>query len=118
MSNLPVDPNSPVARDVAYASKHPGPYPKFASIPPIPTDVRPAAAYRSQVTDIEARQAQLDSQAAALPPVDTDTEAYAAGARSRAAVPAGEVPPPNSAEQTEAYAASLRERATPPPPPK
>ena len=110
--------NSPVARDVAYASQHPGPYPKFTDIPKIPTDVRPPAAWREAVVDLQRRREAVDAEAAALPPPQSDAEAYAAGNRSRAAADPADVPPPDAAQQTETYARSLRERATPPPTPK
>ena len=113
-----VDPNSPVARDVAYASKHPGPFPRFAEIPKVPTDIRPVSAWREAVDDLKSRKAELDQEAADLPPPLSDTEPYAAGARSRAAADPADVAPPDAPQQTESYAQSLRERATPPPTPK
>lgn len=117
MNDLPVDPKSPVAQEVINASKHPGPYPKFADIPPTPTDVRPPQAWRAAVLDLKAKKAVLDAQVADLPPPATDTEAFAAQKRGQAEsdLRAGA---PDAAQQTEAYARTLRERATPPPPPK
>jgi hypothetical protein len=117
-SNSPIDPNSPVARDVAYASKHPGPYPSFSDIPSLPDDLRPASAWRAAVMDTQRRRAELDAQVAALPPPQTGTEAYAAQHRAKLAGESGDAAPPDAAQQTEAFAQSLRERATPPPPPK
>ena len=114
---LPVDSSSPVARDVVNASRHPGPYPKFASIPKTPTDIRPAAEWRVAVADIERRKAELEAQAAALPAPQTDTQAFASQNLSKAPS-AGEAPAPDQAAQTESYAKTLRERATPPPSPK
>jgi hypothetical protein len=110
------DLNSPVAKEILAASKHPGRYPRFADIPKTPTDVRPAAAWKSAVVDLEARRTTLNVQAAALPPPLADTEAFAA--KTRAQTPAtSEAPPADARQQSEAYAKALRERATPPPPP-
>jgi len=110
-----VDPSSPVYKDVLEATQHPGPYPKFSDIPKIPTDVRPVSAWASAVADVRHDKAGLDSALAALPPPETDTEAFAANARSQAKPPSLDVPSPDTAEQTQAYAQTLRARATPPP---
>jgi hypothetical protein len=116
-SSLPVEPNSPVARDVKAAAEHPGPYPKFAQIPKVPRNVRPPSAWRAAVASVEHSRAKLESEVAALPPPQTDTAGFAAATQARAPTSA-EAPGPNSEAQTEAYAEALRERATPPPPPK
>ena len=115
-SALPVDPGSPVARDVAAATRNPGPYPRFSEIPKLPRDVRPPSAWRASVAEVERSRARLDSEVAALPPPQTDTEGFATAVRARAPTSA-EAPGPDSRARTEAYARSLRERATPPPPP-
>jgi hypothetical protein len=116
-SGLSVDPHSEVAQHVAYASSHPGPYPKFSQIPPLPRDVRPPSAYRAAVLDMTARRQALEGQTAALPPPETDAEDVAGDLRSR--LPNNEPPPAEDAQQqTEAYGRALRERATPPPPPR
>lgn len=118
-SLAPVDPSSPVAQDVIRVSRVPGPYPTFADIPKIPTDVRPASAWRSSVQDEQRERAVLDAQVAALPPVTPgSTEQFAADARSRLAPPPADVPPADARQRAEAEAKALRERATPPPPPR
>jgi hypothetical protein len=117
-SSLPVDANSPVAKDVIYASQHPGPFPRFADIPKTPSDDRPPAAWTAAAQDVEARKAALDAQVARLPPVQTGAEDYAVALRARFGEKPNEVPPPDQTDQTEAYAQSLRARATPPPSPK
>ena len=114
---LPVDANSPVARDVVKASQHPGPYPRFADIPKTPTDVRSPAEWRVAVADVERRKAALDAEAASLPAPQTDTQAFAARTLSKAP-PSTDAPAADQAARTESYAKSLRERATPPPTPK
>ncbi len=116
-SKLPVDATSPVAQEVIKASKTPGPYPTFAEIPPLPTDVRPPSAYAAAVADVREERQTLNAQAGALPPPPTDTESYASRGRSLTEG-AGEPAPSDAQQQTEAYANSLRERATPPPAPK
>ncbi len=118
LSNAPVDSSSPVAQDVLNAARHPGPYPKFAQIPQIPSDIRSVAQWRVAIGDIQQRQTELSDQVAALPPVDTNTEAYAAEARTRLGPPPAPPAAEDARQQTEAYARALRERATPPPPPK
>ena len=119
MSTLPVDSSSPVAKDVIYASQHPGPYPHFAEIPKTPTDIRPVSAWRTAVVDLQHRQATLVAQVAALPPAPTDTEAFAAAQRLRATPPPlVTAPAPDAEEQARAYAEALRKRATPPPSPR
>lgn len=116
---IPVDPSSPVAADVGRAVRHPGPYPTFAGIPQIPTDVRPSSSWRAAIGGMQQRQATLDAQVKALPPVAPETtESYAAAARARLGQPPGDVPPEDARARTEAEARALRERATPPPPPK
>jgi hypothetical protein len=109
--------SSPVTQDVINAEKHPGPYPRFADIPNVPTDVRPASDWKAAAQDLEGRRARLDTQISVLPPPQTDTETFAGRSRSRTAG-ADQAPSPDSRDQTESYAKALRERATPPPPPK
>lgn len=118
LSESPVDSSSPVAQDVIQASRHPGPYPKFADIPKVPTDLRPASGWREAVQDMQHRQAVLESEVAALPPVTSDAEAYAADTRTRMGPPVGAPPPAEARQMTEAEARALRKRATPPPLPK
>jgi hypothetical protein len=119
VSQVPVDPNSPIAQNVIQASQTRGPFPKFRDIPAIPTDQRPASYWRTAVKDTQKDQQRLQTQVAALPPVDTGTaETYAAQARNRLGAPPSDIPPPDSRQRTEAEAEALRERATPPPPPQ
>jgi hypothetical protein len=118
-SHAPVDPSSPVAQDVIRASQHPGAFPRFADIPKAPTDLRPASDWQVDIKDMQARQAQLETQVAALPPVSPEsTEPYAAQTRAKLGAAAGQSSPPDQRQRTEAEARALRERATPPPPPR
>lgn len=113
----PVDPSSPVAGDIANAQAHPGPYPAFSDVPPVPKDVRPARAWRAAVYDVWGKKKQTEAEAAAIPfvLVTGDTEGWAQAERSK--IPADEMigPGADAADQTEAFAAAQRARATPPP---
>jgi hypothetical protein len=112
-----VDPSSPVAADVAAAARTPGPYPKFASIPPIPKDVRPLSAWRQSVADANAEKRQLETEAAALSFSLAPGEADGWAQAQRDKIPAGELTPPaaDSTSLAESFAAQARARATPPP---
>jgi hypothetical protein len=109
----PVDISSPVAADVKAAMKHPGPYPRFADIPKLPRDVRPASAWNRAVRATEADKMRLERETAALAAKQVDTEAFARAARNAVAAPAVEAP--QTKADTEAYARALRERVKPPP---
>lgn len=111
----PVDITSPVASDVKAAMKHPGPYPKFADIPRLPHDVRPARAWNRAVQATEADKAELDRAAAEIASRPVDTEAFAQAARSAVAIPPAEVPSAQISAETAAFAKALRERVKPPP---
>ena len=115
---VPVDPSSPIAQDVVRASHNPGRYPRFADIPKVPTDVRPTSDWRADVEDMQRRQATLQAQVAALPPLPAQTaEAFAGQKRAQlGGAPASAAPAEK--QQTEAEARALRKRATPPPPPR
>jgi hypothetical protein len=121
LSPAPVDASSPVAAEVRAASRAKTALPKFRDVPPVPSDVRPPAAFATAVADSVAARDRLETWVAANPPtLPTDpqeTEAFAAAQRAR--IPAGvkEAPPPESAG-TEDFAARLRDLATPPPPPR
>lgn len=82
---LPVDPSSPVAADVARAEQINGPIPSFASVPPKPTDIRPAAAYKSQVVGVVGDRRALSQWEAAHPPVNSDTDAFASAQQAKLA---------------------------------
>lgn len=109
----PVHPNPATERAIAEASKD-APYPTFAQIPPLPTDVRTIAAWKASVISIKAEGAQLAEAAAAEPWTLGDTDNWAARQRAEAAPP----PPVTAASSeadTEAFAAAMRARAMPPP---
>ena len=114
----PVDPNSAVAVRVREASAADYRTPSFRDIPPVPTDVRPAGAWRRAVTETATAGSAVTAWVAANPSfINDDTEAFAAG--QRASIPASErgAPPPDSTAGTAEFAARLRALAEPPPPP-
>jgi hypothetical protein len=113
-----VDTNSTVAAEVAAASRAPGRYPRFSDIPAVPSDVRRVPLWRSAVLAEWATKRRVEHEAAALPFTLANTEAWAAGQRSKIPLPETIPPTPNAGEATEAFAASARARATPPPPPQ
>jgi hypothetical protein len=108
-----VDPNSPIAPEVARLAHNTGqPYPTFASIPPVPKDVRPPRQYGRAAGRVDAARTKLEAETADDTWSVTDPEAFAAKARAAAG---SEAAP--AASDTEGYANSQRKRATPPPPP-
>jgi hypothetical protein len=109
-----VDPNSPVAPEVARVARLKTDYPTFASIPAIPKDVRPVKQYGRAADAIEAARADLERETAPESWSLSDTEGFAAQARAAAGT---EAPPSNSGDTT-AFVNSQRKRATPPPPPQ
>ncbi len=111
---LPIDPASPVAADVARAEKIEGPVPSFATVPPKPTDVRSADAYRSQVVDVVGDRRSLARWEAANPPGVNDTERYAEAQRRTLA---GQTPVAAAhGAESDSFARRLREAAEAPPP--
>lgn len=116
LAEAPVDPNSPVAGEVARMARENREFPTFADIPPMPTDQRPLAEFGQQVAKLEVARAQLERDTAANTWTLDGTERFAARARAAAGpdIDAGASTTPS----TEAFARELRERATPPPSPR
>lgn len=115
-----VDPTSPAAQRVLQAERvaAEGPYPTFQAIPPVPTDVRPLAAWNAATTELQGDRGRLEAWRAANPPELTDTEAWAATGRAQLGIDPKTLPPAPTPEETAAYVKSLQGRATPPPLPK
>ena len=109
--NAKIDPNSPVAGDVARMARANADYPSFNEIPAIPKDIRPLALYGQQAGDLKGVRERIERETAPETWTLQDTTGFAE--RSRDAVP--DIPPPTAAD-AEAFARELRERATPPPP--
>jgi len=114
IASAKIDPNSPVAGDVAKLTSGDKDYPSFTEIPPAPTDVRPVRMYGERAAALEAARDQLDQATAPNTWTLGATSAFAARARSDAG-PDYSAP---SATDTEAFATAVRKRATPPPPAK
>lgn len=87
-------------------------FPTFCSIPPVPTDLPSASAFRAAVvqTRLAGRTAERQASPATWSLPEGGAEAFAAQARAEAAPP----PPMTSEADAEAFAARLRELATPP----
>lgn len=108
-----VDPASPVAAEVAKVARSNRAYPTFASIPPVPKDVRPAGQYGRQAQAVEQARTDLEQKTAPETWSLTGTEGFAAQARHEA----GNEAAPTESGDAAAFANSQRKRATPPPPP-
>jgi hypothetical protein len=118
LATSPIDPNSPVAADVRAAERAPGPYPRLSALPTMPTDLRPAPAWRQAVLSEWSLKAQTEREAAAVPFTLRNSEAWATQTRARVSPGEAHGAPADAADQAEAFAASGRARATPPPSPK
>ena len=107
-------PPNPATEQAIVAARQDAAYPTFASIPPLPDDVRSLPEWRASVHAIKAEGAELTEAAAAEPWTLAGTEGWAADERAAAAPP----PPVTIASgqaDTAAFAAAMRARATPPP---
>ena len=111
-----IDQSSAAAAQVRAAQQAPGPYPTFAQIPNLPTDVRPIGAWRAAVTGALAEKHQVDADNAAYPYSLSDTQGFADAQHARIP-PAEAAPSTDATSAADAYAASVRARATKPPPP-
>ncbi|HVI32925.1 hypothetical protein [Phenylobacterium sp.] len=109
-----VDPTSPVAGEVSRLVRANRDYPTFAEIPKKPTDVRPLRLFGQAADEVAAAGAALEQATAPSTWTLSNTDSFAARARSDAGPDAGPADP----RSTEAFADDLRRRATPPPPPK
>ena len=110
---LPVNPSSPIAADAIAASNTRGPIPSFTAIPPKPTDVRSAAAYKTAVVSVVGERRDFGHWIAANPPIIDNTDAYAASQRERVS---GQKPVDAKRQaEADAFAARLRDSAKTPP---
>ncbi len=111
---LGVDPSSPVAADVTRAEAIRGPVPSFASVPPKPTDIPAATAYKTQVVGLVGERRSLVQWEKANPPGVTDTEGFAEAQRARVGK---ETPVTDQrTKEAEAFAEKARKAAQEPPP--
>lgn len=112
IASAKVDPNSPIAAEVAKVSSQDHDYPTFNEIPPSPTDLRPVQVYGERADKVITARDKL--QAATVDNTWTLGNTTAFAARARRDVGPDAAPP--TAAETEAFANSVRKRATPPPP--
>lgn len=112
IASVKVDPNSPIAPEVAKLASADKDYPSFNEIPLKPTDLRPVKIYGQRADELLLARAQLD--AATTP--DKWTLNGTTNFAARAQADAGPALPPPTNSDTEAFANSIRKRATPPPP--
>ncbi|WP_421737521.1 hypothetical protein [Caulobacter sp.] len=109
-----VDPTSPIAAQTSAVARQHGRRPKFADIPAMPTDVRPAEGFRASVTAEQAAAEELRRQTAPETFVLKDTEAYVARARAAGTAPDIDAPTEADRAATEAFAKAARGRASAP----
>lgn len=108
-----VNPDSPIAADVAKVAHENTVFPTFASIPPIPKDVRPVKQYGQAAKTVEQARADLEQKTAPESWSLANTDAFAAKAQRDA----GQEAAPQPSGDTAAFATTQRKRATAPPPP-
>jgi hypothetical protein len=108
-----VDPDSPIASEVAKVAHEDRAYPTFASIPSVPKDLRPVRQYGREAQAIEQARADLEQKTAPETWSLTGTEAFAAKGRQDT----GQEAAPTPSGATADFATTQRKRATPPPPP-
>jgi hypothetical protein len=104
---------SPLTTGAVASAEHTAAWPTFKSIPPKPTDVRPLAAWKKAIVELESNGRQMAQMAAVEPWTLSDTEAWAARERAEATPP----PPITAADDAadDAAVAAMRERAKEPP---
>lgn len=113
---------SPVASTVADDSQRSYPSPHFKALPlrPAAAEIRKPASFKTDVADLDGKEASLQAWKTANPPFILDQgEPYAQTQRGRFPTAVGaDAPPPDSTALTEAWAAARRAAAQPPPAPK
>lgn len=114
----PTDPTSPAAARVEALTGADMSYPRWAEFPAAPRDVPTAADIREQVVALEAADAALGREVAAIAWFlgPEDLEPWAARTRNRVDRRLAQPAPPGAVAEAEAWARAQRARATPPPP--
>lgn len=113
-----IDPRSPAAAQIEAAARQAGPTPSLAEVPPPPTDLRPAEAWRAAIADQQAEGAYVLNSAAPSTWTLSDTDGFVAGARAQVDVAGLHAPTDAEIAESEAFAKAMRQRATPPPSPR
>jgi hypothetical protein len=112
----PVNPSSPIAAYADQVSHETLPTPSFRDIPPKPTDVRPADAYKTAVMGEIGFRRDLAAWRATHPELTSDTEAWADLERHRIPKSVGTPVAETHDAEAEAFAKRLREEADKPHP--
>jgi hypothetical protein len=112
----PVNPSSPIAGYAEQVSRETFPAPNFREVPPKPTDVRSADAYKLAVVDELRMRRELAVWRAAHPDLDSDTDAWADLQRHRIPPSVGTPVSETHDAEAEAFAKRLREEADRPHP--
>ncbi len=94
------------------------PYPRWSKFPATPTNVPTVAQFAAVAQSLDADQAELLREAAALQWTLSGTEAWAAEERALIDPTMATPAPPNVTENADAFAAAARAAAAPPPPVK
>lgn len=116
--NQEIDPNSPAAQHVASLARADDSYPRWADFPAAPQNVPTAADIRNRVLGLEAAEAQLNSQVAAIDwtLTEADGDPWAIRTRNRIDPRLARPVDPNAVAEALAWAERMRERSVPPPP--
>jgi hypothetical protein len=112
----PVNPESPVAGEVAAAAKQNFRRPSFASVPPKPLNIPPADEVKTAVIDMVRCRRAYEVWAVAHPALVSGSGAFAEGLQAQLDNNPADRPTPAEEAASEAEAAKLRAYAEPPPP--
>ena len=115
LATAPVDPASPIAKEIAAVAAADRPFPQFSDIPALPTDERPVSAWSQATAESRGAGAELTAQTAPETWSMQESESFAARARADVR---DEPPSERSGGDAETFAREQRQRATPPPPPR
>ena len=107
----PINPSSPIASYADQVSRETFPPPNFREIPPKPTDVRPADAYKTAVMGEIGMRRELAAWRIAHPQFQNDSDAWADLQRHRIPKSLGTPVAQTQDAESEAFAKRLREEA-------
>jgi hypothetical protein len=112
VASVKVDPNSPIAPEVAKLASADKDYPTFNEIPTKPADLQPPRVYGDRARAVVAARDRLNAATAPNTWTLNATQSF----QARAQTDAGPAFTPPASSDTEAFANAVRKRATPPPP--
>jgi hypothetical protein len=112
----PVNPESPVAAQVAAAARKDYPRPSLQAVPPTPMNLPTAAILKGQVVDMVRCRRAFDQWAPSHPQLTHEPEAFATSLRRLVDQNPADIPTPQQAAMTQVEADKLRAYAEPPPP--